>query len=119
VTVAGFQPGESVQVTLYSTPVDLGIHQADSNGVVSVTFTVPSGLELGNHRVELVGGTSGRVFSVPFRVVAPRSAVVPAASPGKLASTGVDVLPILGLGGLALTAGTVLMLAGTRRTARR
>jgi hypothetical protein len=119
VTVAGFQPGESVQVTLYSTPVDLGVHQADPNGVVSVTFTVPAGLELGSHRVELVGGTSGRVFSVPFQVAAPKSAVVPAASSGTLAYTGVDVVPILSLGVLALAAGTVLTLAGTRRTARR
>jgi hypothetical protein len=124
ITVPGFQPGESVQVTLYSTPVDLGVHKADAQGVVRVTFTVPRDLELGSHRVELVGLSSGVVAEVPFQVTkaagSPTSASLASTADTKaLAYTGAEVFPLLGFGLLAVAAGAALVLTASRRTARR
>jgi hypothetical protein len=123
VTVPGFLPGEPIQVTLVSVPVDLGAHEADANGVVTLTFTLPAGVEPGSHRVELVGQTSGRTVNVQFEVAAAAGLVqttfVPAAPQSQLASTGADVLPLMGLAGLALLAGAGLLAGATRHTARR
>ncbi|SCX39822.1 hypothetical protein SAMN03159343_0799 [Klenkia marina] len=107
VTAGGFTPGETVRGTLYSTPVDLGTAVADAQGVATFTFTVPAGLEVGVHTVTAVGLTSGSTSTVTFTVTAGGDAV--------LATTGVDVAPLLGLGALAVGAGSALAFAGTRR----
>jgi hypothetical protein len=116
VTVPGFLPGEPIQVTLASAPVDPGAQEADANGVVTLTFTLPAGVEPGSHRVELVGQTSGRTVNVHFEVAAAagqmQATFVPAATRSQLAFTGADVLPLMGLTGLALLAGA------TRRKTR-
>ena len=60
VSGTGFEPGETVQATLHSTPIDLGTVTADADGAVSLTFTVPADLEPGLHSVDLVGLQLGR-----------------------------------------------------------
>ncbi len=48
---AGLAPGAEVSVWLYSIPTKLGVITADMNGNVSGTFALPTGLEVGNHRI--------------------------------------------------------------------
>jgi len=74
VTGTGFIPGEAVSVTLYSTPVEIGSVTADAAGQMSFTFTVPSDIEPGDHRVELVGQRSGARASATFVVLGVESA---------------------------------------------
>jgi hypothetical protein len=64
----GFDPGEDVVGTLFSTPVPLGVVTADPAGRAVFTFTVPTDLDPGIHTVELVGLTSGRVLQTRFLV---------------------------------------------------
>jgi Leucine-rich repeat (LRR) protein len=77
VTAGGFDPGELVEVTLFSEAVALGTYKADKQGVVSVTFSVPAGIESGQHVVEFVGATSGAV-STSFLTVAATTTQPPA-----------------------------------------
>lgn len=101
VTARGFQPGEQVQVWLYSEPRFSGRAVADADGVVTATLTVPRDLAAGTHAVVLVGEASGLVLVAPFEVAAAGSA-----SSGALARTGAA-----GAGGLAALGG-MLLLAG-------
>jgi hypothetical protein len=55
VDAAGYAPDTDVSVWLYSTPTRLGVIAADSNGKVSGSFDLPSGLEVGDHRLVLSG----------------------------------------------------------------
>lgn len=61
VTAAGFDPGEQVQVVLYSDPLLIGNFSADQAGNVSVTFALPEQLLPGTHTVRLTGWASGHV----------------------------------------------------------
>ena len=51
----GFAPGAEVSVWMFSTPTKLGIVTAGTEGKVSGTFELPSGLEVGNHRIVISG----------------------------------------------------------------
>lgn len=70
VTFSGFSPGEAIEVTLYSDPISLPAAEADSTGTVSITFTVPPDLPLGEHLLQAVGVESGRVGVASFTVEA-------------------------------------------------
>ncbi|MDR1450678.1 MAG: PT domain-containing protein [Propionibacteriaceae bacterium] len=61
VAADGFEAGESVTATLYSTPVPLGVHTADQTGHVEFTAALPADLAPGTHTVVLVGDLSGEV----------------------------------------------------------
>jgi hypothetical protein len=117
VTGEGFAPGELVQATLHSTPVDLGTFTANANGTVVVSFTVPSTVALGSHSVTLTGLTSARTTSATFSVA---DATVLAAGTTTLANTGASTH---GLGWVAvacLALGMGLVFLGRRpRTAGR
>jgi hypothetical protein len=64
----GFHPHERVTITLHSPPVHVATVAADASGTVSVTFTVPAGIDYGNHVILLTGLTSGRSTTVPLTV---------------------------------------------------
>ena len=74
---SGFSPGEPVQATVHSAPVDLGTKPADGTGAVGFTFRLPAGLAAGQHYVVLTGQTSGNTVAIPLIVYvapsAPRS----------------------------------------------
>ena len=55
VSAAGFAPGQDVSVWLYSTPTELGVIAADTDGKVSGAFDLPSGLDAGDHRLVFSG----------------------------------------------------------------
>jgi len=107
----GFAPGEQVQATLHSTPIDLGIFIATSDGTVVVTFTVPKDLPAGLHHVILTGLTSGHTATVAFTVTA--------ALPPVLGYTGGTVDPASGMIGLSIVLlGLVVFLAARRKRSR-
>ncbi len=110
VTLSGFGPGEEVRGVLHSTPVDLGTVTADAQGRATFTFTIPAGLESGVHDVTMTGLSSGFSASVEF-------AVTSAPGSERLAYTGADVAPLLGLGGLLVAAGGAVLVASRRRRA--
>ncbi len=66
VTATGFDPGEQVQVLLYSDPFLVGNFSSDEAGDISVTFTVPHDLRPGTHTVQLTGWASGHVAVATF-----------------------------------------------------
>lgn len=69
VTASGFAPGEDVEVTLHSDAITLGTTPADSAGKVSYSFTVPTSIAPGEHRVVLRGLSSGVQISTSFMVI--------------------------------------------------
>jgi hypothetical protein len=103
----GFQPGEAVTVTLYSDPITLGTYLANSAGTVTVTWTMPTTVAAGSHRLVFAGAASGSVEKA-FTVT----------STGTLSGTGasalVPMMTLLGLTALAL-AGLALTMASRRR----
>lgn len=104
---SGFAAGEKVDLIVHSTPVSLGTVTADASGAVSGSVTLPSGLALGGHTLELKGETSGVDVVSAFTV-------------GGVPTAATDVVavprePVMWLGvGLA-----VLVLAGTAGVVRR
>ncbi|KRC59387.1 hypothetical protein ASE14_16800 [Agromyces sp. Root81] len=101
-------------VHAYSTPIAVGVFQADASGDVTVALTVETlaALPPGQHTLTLVPQTSSdrTLIAVTFTVVAAPTTTTGAA----LAETGLDAtLPLVG-GALLLAAGAVLV---TRRRA--
>lgn len=59
VTATGLKPGETVQLRLHSDPVLLTSDQADGDGNLHTTVTLPKDVEPGDHHIEVLGETSG------------------------------------------------------------
>ena len=55
VSASGYAPNQDVDAWLYSTPSRLGAMTADGDGKVSGAFNLPSGLDVGDHRLVLSG----------------------------------------------------------------
>lgn len=104
----GFEPGETVTVTVYSTPHVLGTFTADANGELHATWVIPADEEIGEHRLEMVGAASGGI-DITFRVVEASGAGV-----SGLATTGGDAAPAAMLGLLVLMLGAGLLVTGRR-----
>ncbi|OJV28712.1 MAG: hypothetical protein BGO26_15435 [Actinobacteria bacterium 69-20] len=68
IVFSGFQPSETVDVTLYSDPISLPPVRADGSGKVTISFTVPPDLPAGEHLIQAVGQKSGRVGIAQFEV---------------------------------------------------
>ncbi|MGM1017205.1 MAG: GH92 family glycosyl hydrolase [Actinomycetota bacterium] len=105
----GFGAGETVTVTLFSTPVEIAEITADGSGAFRADVTIPADAEVGDHTLVAEGGDSG--------LSAEAALAVTAADPGDLAGTGgtapiVLMLVVLGL----LVAGGVLVLVRRRST---
>lgn len=111
VTGTGFMPGESVAITLHSTPIVLGSAVADAGGRVVATVTIPADIEVGDHRIELTGQSSGVTVSVPVEVLA-SSVADTTTLPATGRHTGAEAL-----GGLALVAVGALLVRASRRRA--
>jgi titin len=103
VVATGFAPSSWVYVRLQSDPVPIGMVQADVEGRVALTVTIPAGMPPGAHDVIVEGiapDGSVRQFVQPFVVPAPPPTTLPAtgAAPRALFDVG---LGLLALGGLA------------------
>lgn len=95
----GFESGESVTATMYSTPTVIGTFTADSFGAVEFPFTVPLSAEAGSHRIELTA-PSGVTVSQGFTVQRQNAA---ATLIGQLGQTGTPE-------GMLTTTGAALLL---------
>lgn len=112
VTGSGFTPGEQVTITLHSTPVLLATVVADGSGRVTKAVTIPADLEVGGHRIELVGLTSGARASIDIEVLGSN-----VAAPGTLPATGRASGSAIVLATGLLLAGATLLGAARRRVA--
>jgi LPXTG-motif cell wall-anchored protein len=111
-------PGSTVDVVLHSTPVDLGTFDVGSDGSFSTSVTIPAGIELGAHVIEVTGTDSNgvpAVSTIPITVSAAVTTTTVAGGSGSLPFTGSTVLPLLVLG-LSLV-GVGLALRRRRRLA--
>jgi hypothetical protein len=110
-----FAPGETVRVTVYSTPTYIGTRTANAVGEVSGSFTVPSNLTPGRHTLELAAGTGTQ--SATF-VVVPSAAAAGSSTArdnDSLAFTGSDAAKTAGAGAVLLLGGGALIVAARRR----
>lgn len=105
VTASGFDPGEAVSATLFSTPRTLGTRSADDTGRVTVTFEIRADDGAGAHRVVLVGATSGTV-EVALTIAA-----------AELPATGAETTVVVVVAAGLLTVGA-LAIGGTRSRRR-
>jgi hypothetical protein len=78
ITATGFTPGESVQMLFNG--AQIGTPTADTNGTVTVPFTIPT-LSAGTYVAEAHGQTSGFSANASFTVLAATATAVPAAQP--------------------------------------
>jgi len=93
----GWVPGESVQITVHSTPVDLGTFTADSTGTIpGLSFVVPSDFERGTHTVQAVGSITG-LRTTEFTVVAPTTVTAPTGGSVPEGSPLILLIPLLGV----------------------
>jgi len=112
-TAFGYKPGEKVQVTLHSTPVDAGTFTANSNGVVSGTVTIPTDFTLGQHSLEAKGSVD---LTAKFTVagVPVSAADVVTHDGGSVGIAGAVAAGVVALG--AAAAGTVVIRQRRRAT---
>ncbi len=111
IVVSGFQPGETVFATVFSTPFDLTPVTVDASGMARMSFAVGPDFELGAHRVEIRGSVTGDLpqdrENTAFLVVDPANAGPSGDGGGDgiqggLPQTGAEVNAPLALGGAAL-----------------
>ncbi|HSL72926.1 MAG TPA: HYR domain-containing protein [Ilumatobacteraceae bacterium] len=75
----GFMSLSAATVTMFSSPIALGTAQADGDGNVALTFTVPT-VEPGRHHVQIDGVApdgSALIAVIPIDVLAPPTPVFP------------------------------------------
>lgn len=116
-TAKTFQPGTEVTFTLFSAPVVLGTAIADSNGVATLTTTIPESTSPGTHTVEASGvGANGQPLTVSFTITVLGAAADAATIPATGSSSTVPMTQ-LAVGILAL-GGLLVLLANRRRAAQ-
>jgi hypothetical protein len=122
VTAGGFNAGESVGVTLHSTPQTLTPATASSTGAVTYNFTVPSGLANGSHSVVFVGNTSAVTQTFAFTLGSASATPTPSVlgevagggAPTSLPFTGANIGRPMLFAVAALWSGFVLLLLSRR-----
>ena len=58
VEAGGFEPGQEIEVWMFSTPSQLGVLTAGTEGKISGTFPLPNNVTAGDHRIVLEGRNS-------------------------------------------------------------
>ncbi|UIN31284.1 hypothetical protein [Microbacterium binotii] len=105
VTATGLAANEPVEIWIHSTPVQLWTGAADATGALTQAITIPAGIPLGAHQIEVRGATSGSLWlNLTVRGA-------------ELAATGADGSAGVGIGAATLLLGgaAVLLLAKHRR----
>jgi len=129
-SVDNFDPFTDVNVTLHSTPVDLGSTKTDGNGHFSVAITIPTGIDPGQHTL-VASAANGQSASVSITVVAAattttagRATATPASVLGTsttstpLAFTGLDARAWLMIAAGCLLTGFIMLFGNPRQAAR-
>lgn len=105
VSGSGFEPNESIEVWMHSTPVRLTSGNATAGGAFAASVTIPAGAAPGAHQIELRGASSGSTF-------------INISVQGGLADTGSESLWLIGLSGILIAAGAPLLLIRRRMALR-
>jgi hypothetical protein len=58
IEAGGFEPGQEIEVWMFSTPSQLGVLTAGTDGKISGTFPLPNNVPAGDHRIVLEGPNS-------------------------------------------------------------
>ena len=106
ITVGGFTPGEFVQLIVASTPQVIGSGNADAQGFVTLTGTIPVNLGSGTHTLAVYAPASGTGFKQTIAV-----------SGLSLPATGSNYNGVLILALLAVVVGTVVVVRRRRLVA--
>jgi LPXTG-motif cell wall-anchored protein len=104
--VGGFAPGEFVQLIVASTPQVIGSGNADAQGFVTLTGTIPVNLSSGTHTLAVYAPASGTGFKQTITV-----------SSLSLPATGSNYNGVLILALLAVVVGTVVVVRRQRLVA--
>ncbi|MDQ6837264.1 MAG: hypothetical protein M3137_02690, partial [Actinomycetota bacterium] len=126
VTGAGFSPGDSLGLTLCSSPVNLGTVTADPAGNIVTTVRIPAGTTVGTHAILVTNADRSRIAIASLTVIAPSSSApgtgtgtgtggTSSNGGGPLARTGADVAWMAGFAVLALLLGLFLVRAARLR----
>lgn len=109
---SGFRASSTVELTLYSEPVDLGTVPVDVAGSFAATVTIPASVPPGSHRLEVAGiAADGQpvLYDTTLQVVGQVATTSQPEPAGALAFTGgTDPLTAL-LGVTLIGAGALLM----------
>jgi hypothetical protein len=115
VSGSGFQPGETVTLTLGGSNKVVGTVTADPNGSFTTNVTIPSGTSPGNYTITSTG-SAGDTSSTTITVGSGGCGQpVLTSSTSGLAFTGADIALMVVVGGAAIGGGGVLVLASRRR----
>jgi hypothetical protein len=118
VTASGFAANSWAYVSVNSDPTPIGVFQADAQGRITLTLTIPDGLPPGEHTIVVEGfGPDGSVRQFVQPIVVPAAGPAPtttAAPRVGLPGTGADSSGGLAVAVLVTLAG-LAVLAATRR----
>ncbi|MFN5604825.1 MAG: LPXTG cell wall anchor domain-containing protein [Actinomycetes bacterium] len=108
-TLDGLRPGSTVTATIFSDPTSLGQFTVSSSGVVDATFSIPSNIALGSHRIRLeMVGNDGRAIAVWLGVEVQ-------GTPLQLPATGTDASNLMVLAFMTSLIGVLGVVASRRR----
>jgi hypothetical protein len=120
VSGTGFQPGETVTITLQGAVI--GTATADATGAFSTSVTIPTGTSAGTYTIVSTGSagdsssTQLTVGSGTCGTPTPTFTTVSSSTPTSgLAFTGADIARLVEIAGIALGVGGLLLLATRRR----
>jgi hypothetical protein len=121
VTGQGFAPGQTVTLTLMSTPVVLGTAVPNSAGDFSQVVTIPAGTPLGSHQIVATGPSLANpaeplTLSAQITLACP---TVVSAAPQPLPFTGLATRAWLAASLAFILAGAALVLMAHKRRQRR
>jgi len=121
VSGSGWEPGSTVDFTLFSTPADLGSAEVADDTAFSTTLEIPEDVEPGTHTLETAGTSDEgdpRTVELTVEVLAAGSDVDGVQEASNLASTGANLTVGVGLGIALLVAGALTLVVSRRRRAR-
>lgn len=97
VSANGFAANEPVEIWLHSTPVKLLSTTASADGTASATVTISSGTDIGAHKIEVRGATTGSVYA-SLTVIAGLAVTGFDTTSTTMAGIGASVLLLVGIG---------------------
>jgi hypothetical protein len=123
VSTSNLLPGSEATFTLYSEPVVLGTVTVGPDGVASLTFDLPAGTTIGEHRIETTGTneageTDREGFFIDVTSCAPTGGPGGGTDDDGLARTGTDVSTPVRAAVVVFAAGAALLLVSRKRQSR-
>jgi hypothetical protein len=111
-----FTPGATVTFTFFSAPINLGTAVADANGVATLEFKVPTGVEAGTHRIEASGlGANGQPLTVTTTIQVAAAGAGASGLPTTGSSNSGSLTQVAV--GVMVFGGLMVVMANKRRTA--